>query len=54
MSWSIESVKYQESSGDWQVVISDGNTKESIRCPLAESQDPTGIVSQIIEKRSQE
>jgi hypothetical protein len=54
MPWSIESSQYHESSEEWQVVITDGQTKEAIRCPLASTQDPTGIVQQLVDQRNQE
>jgi hypothetical protein len=53
-NWSIKESVFHESSEDWQVVITDGQTDESVRCPLASTQDPTGIVQQLVDQRNQE
>ena len=52
-NWSIKESVFHESSDDWQVVITDGQTEESIRCPLGKEQDPTGIVQQLVDQRNQ-
>jgi hypothetical protein len=53
MTWAIKSKTFHDSSDDWQVVITDGQTEESIRCPLGPTQDPTGVVQQLVDQRNQ-